>query len=870
MSCPRVFKTSRYQIFKDNNPERVQGTCEWVLGHEKYRQWYNSSGNDLLWISADPGCGKSVLAKSLIDNELCSTDNHNVCYFFFLDNEEQESFAAAICGLLHQLFSLQTFLVRHAMEAYAKNGDSITTEVDELWRILKFLVTSRPYQDIESVFRNIPPHLPSIRLAGEESNSDIGKEISLVIKEELHLVMDEVNSTWGGKRTLKALAKKVDSLPKRVEVACERILSRHSRGQQREARLLLHIVVGARRPLTLSEMDVAFQLATDSPHATRHDDLDVDRNYPKSRIRELCGLFVFVNDERIYLIHQTAKEFLVKRLGIHRPEKETWAHSFDGQISNQIMTQVCVQYLSFNDIRDDLFLQQTGNCGSSSNSYPFLHYSAIHWCTHFRNTYIDDESLIHLVLPLYDASNPRFTTWINFLLEEIPGRQKDHWLAFDSLHFASFNGHNRVVRHMLETFKFSVDVSDREGRTCLIWASMKGHEETIDLLCKLGANVNWEGGKYGNALQSAAAHGHSKIARLLFTWGARIAVTSGYHGTPLTAATYRGDEELTSFLICHGADAKAMGGRYGTALIAAACGSHRSIVQYLTDHGANINAEGGHYKSALIAACYGGHEETIRFLLEGGADVNTQGGWYGNALQAACCGGHLTVVELLIDKGAEINALGGRHHHALQAASFSNQIRIAEVLIRHGADIDTQGGEYGSAFQAAFYRGHDKMLELLADNGADIDIQGWHGSALQIASVRGHSNIVDFLLQKGAMIDNSNARHKGNLYAPALISASICGNYDIVKSLLLNGADTSVRSDTYTSCLQAAAHHGHEKIVRLLLDHGADVHGQGGPYGTALIAAVSNDHRDIAQVLIEKGADINGKGGSFSNAYEAA
>ncbi|KAF6825877.1 Ankyrin repeat domain-containing protein 50-like protein 3 [Colletotrichum musicola] len=95
--CHRVFKTSRYQVFKDNNPERVQGTCEWVLGHERYRRWYNNSGNDLLWISADPGCGKSVLAKSLIDNELRNTDSHNICYFFFKDNEEQNSFATAMC-----------------------------------------------------------------------------------------------------------------------------------------------------------------------------------------------------------------------------------------------------------------------------------------------------------------------------------------------------------------------------------------------------------------------------------------------------------------------------------------------------------------------------------------------------------------------------------------------------------------------------------------------------------------------------------------------------------------------------------------------------------------------------------------------------
>lgn len=30
-------------------------------------------------------------------------------------------------------------------------------------------------------------------------------------------------------------------------------------------------------------------------------------------IRQLCGLFVFINNLKIYLIHQTAREFLIGR-----------------------------------------------------------------------------------------------------------------------------------------------------------------------------------------------------------------------------------------------------------------------------------------------------------------------------------------------------------------------------------------------------------------------------------------------------------------------------------------------------------------------------------------------------------------------------
>jgi hypothetical protein len=55
-----------------------------------------------LWISADLGYGKSVLAKSLIDEVFKASDpSVSVVYFFFKDNDEQNNLAAALCAILH-------------------------------------------------------------------------------------------------------------------------------------------------------------------------------------------------------------------------------------------------------------------------------------------------------------------------------------------------------------------------------------------------------------------------------------------------------------------------------------------------------------------------------------------------------------------------------------------------------------------------------------------------------------------------------------------------------------------------------------------------------------------------------------------------
>jgi hypothetical protein len=142
--CHQAFKTSTYEQHKNINPDRVQGTCEWVLKSSEYRRWWTATHNDLLWISADPGCGKSVLAKSLIDDVFKdSAPAVSICYFFFKDNDEQNSLAPALCAILHQLFTLQPQLLQHALPFWEKNKDKIQQETGDLWRIF-MTATSDP------------------------------------------------------------------------------------------------------------------------------------------------------------------------------------------------------------------------------------------------------------------------------------------------------------------------------------------------------------------------------------------------------------------------------------------------------------------------------------------------------------------------------------------------------------------------------------------------------------------------------------------------------------------------------------------------------------------------------------------------------
>ena len=76
-----------FEFQKNQIPVRVRDTCLWTLHNHKYLEWRDADINRLLWISAAPGCGKSVLARCIVDEDLPSTLQKDrpirVLYYFF-------------------------------------------------------------------------------------------------------------------------------------------------------------------------------------------------------------------------------------------------------------------------------------------------------------------------------------------------------------------------------------------------------------------------------------------------------------------------------------------------------------------------------------------------------------------------------------------------------------------------------------------------------------------------------------------------------------------------------------------------------------------------------------------------------------------
>jgi ankyrin repeat domain-containing protein 50 len=123
-------------------------------------------------------------------------------------------------------------------------------------------------------------------------------------------------------------------------------------------------------------------------------------------VRELCGLFVIIINAKIYLLHQTAKEFLVRNesltssIAISPPDSRNfeWKHSLQPRESNRILAEICIWYLTLDFVETRLTV--------------LLDYSAYNWAAHFRKAGIQsEEAIAALAQSLCETGSERYKAW---------------------------------------------------------------------------------------------------------------------------------------------------------------------------------------------------------------------------------------------------------------------------------------------------------------------------------------------------------------------------------------------------------------------------------------------------------------------------
>ncbi|PZD29497.1 vegetative incompatibility protein HET-E-1 [Pyrenophora tritici-repentis] len=744
--------------------QRQAKTGVWLLEGEQFTRWKESAASRL-WLYGIPGCGKTILSSTIIEHLLqhCYDDTSMVTAYFYFDfnDTQKQDPKLMLRSLLYQLLqssvvipkgvdalisscengkrqpSLHTLLevTRQAMQEFTQvyvilDALDECTQRSELmdmletvarWQLngLHLLMTSRKERDIERSLESYVGEEDTICLQRDVVDKDIQRYVQQRLRDDKGLakwnkdaaIRQEIEAAlmsgargmfrWAvcqldtlGKCCNRAMLRKsLASLPRTLDQTYDRILSTISEEYSKYAMRILQWLTFSARPLSVEEIAevVAIDVARD-PAFDRDEVLE-----DPLEVLDICSSLVTITkneaDGRLRPAQQiiALAHYSVQEYLVSDRIRQGSAKQYSMQEAEcQIaLTRSSLEYL--------IQLQQPLS-RETLKAFALAKYTAEFWSSHLRKTGDKIEQTSQLTMALMAREEPAYLNWIR-------------------LHDPDLRGHEQVVKTLLDK----------------------------------GADVNAQGGRFGNALQAASYGGYEQVVKALLDNGADVNAQGGDYNNALQAASVRGHEQVVKRLLDAGADVNAQGEEYSNALYAASARGHEQVVKRLLDAGADVNAQGEVYDNALQAASRGGYEQVVKMLLDKGAEVNAQGGRYGNALYIASARGHEQVVKMLLDKGADVNAQGGEDGNALQAASWEGHEQVVKTLIDKGADVNAQGEEYSNALYAASVEGHEQVVKRLLDAGADVNAQGGgYGNALQAASEGGHEQVVKMLLEAGA------------------------------------------------------------------------------------------------------------------------
>lgn len=936
----RRLNTTPYEERKNRNPKRVDGTCEWFTAHHFFQNWQKEI-SALLWVSADPGCGKSVLARYLVDEVIPSEATRRTCYFFFKDDfDDQKTSESALRSILHQLFVQEpTLLSEDILLQYGRENDHYLSSFSKLWALLveiagkyehgeivcvldaldeceghtpltealtrlygqdrnasrlKFILTSRPYRKHQRELRELVQSQPTIHLRGDSQveADKIAAEITIAVRqradglcnrlpiflEERQVMEEELakiehrtylwvdlvfnhleNAVFQNKHELRTC---IYDLPQTVEEAYEKILQKSA--DANKAKKIFHIIMAAERPLLLAEMAALLALRED--HLC-HQDLERDILIHESlsiEIREACGLFIIINDLKIFFLHQTAREFLLQAPG--QLSAPGWQHSIDTQISHLIMSRICIQYLWFPELQRLEYYPKTAHHLETLQSFVLLEYAAENWTFHYRQARDSDARLQSLAVRLCNIDLDIAKIWMYAHMWRDPTGYPTDTGLFElpkgPLTVASCFGLDGLVNHMLQQDKHNClnYKSPEMLRSALSWAVRTGRDRVVRLLLERVPNwrvtlgdkfhtpittiVNHKDAGGRTPLSRAAGCFNTDIVRQLVEKGARIRARDNNKYTPLLQAVESGNAEIVDFLLtCDAGSAVKSeqlrtGDQYGQSPI--------SVAVINTDWQIDIGV-------------------IIRLLLDHGADINAPNKNGGRALGLAVGRPMLRkpqMVKLLLDCGADVNASDRDGTTALELAFRTGRPskKVVKVLLDHGADVNAsrKDGTTALVYILTYNRPEAKSMTLSSDSDSDLNTLDDHGTRGFYSLKHATPEIVKLLLDYGANIE-ALSRYGNTPLIAASITASYDGKLEILVMLLDRGANIEAPGRQGDTALIAASKYSELGTVTLLLDRGANIEASNRYGRTALIAAAERGKLSTVKLLLDRGADVNAR-----------
>ncbi|KAI0845106.1 TPR-like protein [Daldinia vernicosa] len=414
--CDMWLKPSNMrEIYNNQIREKLLGTCEWIWSHSIFSEWSSNStypaavDRRLLCIYGTHGCGKTVLASSIVE----SLRNKGKKVFFFsfsgADTSRQtlDNLARSLLWqVLQESISDESFDI---MRDLMSRGQPLTSELWTTFKDITISISGLIYWVIDGVdeckesgeelFNQVIDLLTANKNARavllgrthvlqpiNQTNYAIEITPSLIEPDIDAFINTEIDrSTILQSPQVRALAfktlrdgsqgmflwvklmvrdlckssskaeviQRLHNMPQGLQKAYRHFLSQLVEDLDgvdlRFTQRLLAFVIAARRPLKIEELRYAQALATRSDLKTSHECSleDCMLEDIAGKVLRICGSFMQITDGVVSLVHISAKEFLT------RPESE-WSCDGNHKIidlrvdleeSHYLFVSTCIDYL---------------------------------------------------------------------------------------------------------------------------------------------------------------------------------------------------------------------------------------------------------------------------------------------------------------------------------------------------------------------------------------------------------------------------------------------------------------------------------------------------------------------------------------------
>lgn len=570
----------------------------------------------------------------------------------------------------------------------------------------------------------------------------------------------------------------------------------------------LHIILAARRPLTVAEFK--FALAIKSEHQT----LEALQRDMKERldnitplIEDRLGSLIQISDTTITLRHQSVKDFLLNGLAAPQDSRQRKPPEHSSDLSEAFRMSMseaehtlawcCISFLNLRDFAkkrsprdEDREIWEDSGLGAISASIEdtpdssdpishefdreyqmhqsgFFDYAASNWGLHFASSESAGEELANAALKLSTRTN----TLVNWSHQF----RRSYWASdklpesLDALIVAAYFGQTTMIRKLASNNHFNPS-----WPAGLTWASRKGHSDIVKILIELGTPCMGKIVDGRSAFSWATAGGFLEIVDTLLGYDSGLINVKDDRGCcPLILAVSRGHPEMVEKLLgSENVDVNLRSSEGKTPIHFAINGPDQSadeleiLRKLLCDPRVDIAVRDERDRTFLSHAAEIGSTEAIQELL--------------------MCEERQDEIERLLDDSGDRKGLSPLSY----AANYghSDTIRLLCQTKRIGSQLQSVDKMDGAnVFEIAARRQHAKVIRVLGEYYPDgvhsRDLSG--RTPLSVAMWGTSAGVVHALLDLGADINDA----ADNGQTPLSYGVK---NIELVRVLVERGADISL------------------------------------------------------------------------------